>query len=295
MELQRYTFDGTVDLVKIAVVQLKSYEDIALQMNPNGYYVAYSGGKDSDVIRILCGLAGVKHELWHNHTTVDAPETVRYIRTIVRGENISQPYDRDGRPMSMWRLIVKKGMPPLRNVRYCCEVLKEYGGENRFAVTGVRKEESSQRSSREELEIVGKRKRDRKIFVGDNDERRREIENCRIRGRLTMNPIIHWHETDVWDFLKYYGCESNPLYKCGYKRVGCIGCPNSGAAGQLKQFGDYPKYKNMYIRAFDKMLKNHEKEFQWRSGEEVFDWWTGCASTAEKAEMIEENQITLFD
>lgn len=46
------------------------------------YYLCYSGGKDSDVIRILAQLAGVKHEIHHNLTTVDAPETIQYIKTI---------------------------------------------------------------------------------------------------------------------------------------------------------------------------------------------------------------------
>lgn len=42
------------------------------------YYLCYSGGKDSDCIRILAQLAGVRHEIHHNLTTVDAPETVQY-------------------------------------------------------------------------------------------------------------------------------------------------------------------------------------------------------------------------
>lgn len=47
------------------------------------YYVCYSGGKDSDVIRILADMAGVNYELHNNHTTVDAPETVYYIREVM--------------------------------------------------------------------------------------------------------------------------------------------------------------------------------------------------------------------
>ena len=36
----------------------------------DGFYVCYSGGKDIDTIRVLCELAGVKHELHHNLTTI---------------------------------------------------------------------------------------------------------------------------------------------------------------------------------------------------------------------------------
>ena len=56
-----------------AIERLKAFEP------DDGYYLCYSGGKDSDVIRILAQLAGVKHEVVHNLTTVDAPETVRYV------------------------------------------------------------------------------------------------------------------------------------------------------------------------------------------------------------------------
>lgn len=62
---------------KRAIQYLKSFEP---ESEP--YYLCYSGGKDSDTIRILSGLAGVKHDIVNNHTTVDAPETVRYIRSI---------------------------------------------------------------------------------------------------------------------------------------------------------------------------------------------------------------------
>lgn len=82
------------------------------------YYLCYSGGKDSDVIRILASLAGVKHDIVNNHTTVDAPETVRYIRSIP-GVQINYP------KKTMWQLIVDKLMPPTRLVRYCCAELKE--------------------------------------------------------------------------------------------------------------------------------------------------------------------------
>ena len=62
---------------KTAIERLKAFEP---QTEP--YYLCYSGGKDSDCIRILASLAGVNHDIVNNHTTVDAPETVRYIRSI---------------------------------------------------------------------------------------------------------------------------------------------------------------------------------------------------------------------
>jgi phosphoadenosine phosphosulfate reductase len=286
--VKRYTIDGEIDLVKIAIERLRSFEEFALEMNSAGYYVAYSGGKDSDVIRILCELSGVKYELWHNHTTVDAPETVRYIRGIVPKENITMP------EMSMWKLIVKKGIPPTRAVRYCCQVLKEGGGRDRFVITGVRRSESNMRSDRNVLEIKSGKKSNRKIFMDDNDEARRMFETCQSKGNRTLNPIVEWEKHDVWEFLEHYGCESNPLYQCGYDRIGCVGCPMAGNF-RKKQFNDYPKYKESYIKSFEKMLlKRFENGIEtklWGSGEEVFDWWISDKSMDYEL----DGQIDLFE
>lgn len=128
-----------------AIEVLKAFEP------EDGYYLCYSGGKDSDCIRILADLAGVKHELHHNLTTADAPETVRYVKSI---PNIII----DKPEISMWRLIEKKMVPPTRNVRYCCAELKERGGKGKVKVTGVRKKESRNRKENGGLvKILGKK------------------------------------------------------------------------------------------------------------------------------------------
>lgn len=59
---------------------IKTFEEVALQRNPVGYVVGYSGGKDSDVLVDLFRKSGVKFMVGHNHTTLDAPETVYYVR-----------------------------------------------------------------------------------------------------------------------------------------------------------------------------------------------------------------------
>ena len=90
-----------------------------------------------------------------------------------------------------------------------------------------------------------------------------------------LNPIIDWSDDDVWEFLEYHGCKSNPLYQCGYARVGCVGCPMS--SNQATEFARYPKYAQNYIRAFDRMIVKRQEdglETVWQTGQEVFDWWT---------------------
>lgn len=270
-----------IEKEKIAIDRIKSFEP------DDGYYVCYSGGKDSDVIRILSVLSGVKHELHNNHTTVDAPETVRYIRSI---PNIIIDYPK----YSMWQLIVKKGMPLTRLMRYCCSELKERNGVGRLRITGVRWSESVARSKNNDLiNIIGKpkdtlsraeeigldytlNKKGGVILSTDNSESRRMVEMCYRTRSTTLNPIVDWSDKDVWDFLHHYGCRSNPLYECGFCRIGCIGCVMSGKM-RYTEFSRYPKYKENYIKAFDRMLlRRDEKVYDrksWVNGEAVFKWW----------------------
>ena len=85
----------------------------------------------------------------------------------------------------MWDLIVKKQMPPLRTARYCCEVLKEGGGEGAF--TGDRsaaREESKERANRDFLEI---HKKKGAIYLNcDNEEDRRKLEICSLEGKKNI-------------------------------------------------------------------------------------------------------------
>ena len=283
------------ELEKRAIQRLKTFEP-----REEPYYLCYSGGKDSDVIRILAELAGVKHDIVNNHTTVDAPETVRYIRSI---PNVQISYPK----MTMWDLIVKKGLPPTRLMRYCCKELKERGGAGRVKITGVRWAESNSRKENAGLvRIIGKPKTVIQtaeennadftltnaggvVLNVDNAESRKVVESCYRTTSTMVNPIVDWDDNDVWDFLNHYGCKSNPLYECGFKRIGCVGCPMGGPASMKREFMRYPKYANMYTKAFDRMLVARAERGldnrAWRTGKDVFKWWIG----------ENPNQLSLFD
>lgn len=115
----------------------------------------------------------------------------------------------------------------------------------------------------------------------DSNENIELVKHCSTLAAVIVNPIIDWTDSDVWEFLKHYSCEANPLYQCGRKRIGCIGCPMQSNRKRIEEFERYPKYKNLYIRAFDKMLEAHpDKKLKYRSenGIDVFDWWTGFDS-----------------
>lgn len=275
-----------------AIRYLKTFEP-----KTEPYYLCYSGGKDSDVIRILAQLADVKHECKHSLTTADAPETVNYVKETIGAENIVRAYYDDGMQKTMWNLIPKKRFPPTRMARYCCEQLKEGVVAGRLKVTGVRWSESPSRKAKADfVRIIGKASEtmksaeedsDARISQGggvllrsDNADNRRLVEHCYRDRSTTVNPIVDWTDDDVWEFLHHYGCKSNPLYACGFKRIGCCICPLGGFASMRREADFFPKYREMYVSAFDRMLKERAKRgmknnVAWTDGESVFRWWIG--------------------
>ena len=278
------------------------------------YYLCYSGGKDSDVILTLAKIAGVNYEAVHNLTTVDAPETVHYIKshTDVR-------IDRPKR--TMWQLIPEKRMPPTQIVRYCCSELKERGGRFRKKITGVRWAESVKRKNNQGLvTVIGKEKTMRRlaeeagvdyeenahggmVLNHDNAKTRAFVDHCYRTTSVMVNPIVDWTDADVWSFLHHYGIRSNPLYEVeersgtfcprGRTRIGCIGCPMCRNKGMKRDFVDYPKYRDNYLRAFNRMIQARRNAglppfgydtYGELSAKQIMMWWVGD----------NPNQLSLF-
>lgn len=293
---------------------------LAAEMSQEYYHkpliLTYSGGKDSDVmlqLAIEC-LKPSDFEVLNSHTTVDAPETVYYIRDKFKElENlgikttVQKSYYPDGTPKTMWNLIVNKGVPPTRLMRYCCQHLKETSTPNRFVAVGVRESESTGRRNRDVFATRGLRKKDAYYYyyshikeVFDDDRQRRiggGIDNpneegpydCRFISKakknddLICNPIYKWTDTDVWDFIRDRGLKYNPLYDKGFQRVGCIGCPLAG--NQVQELEMYPKIKQIYIDTFQRMVERRRENgkgdtspygMTWKDGQSVYDWWIGC-------------------
>ena len=136
----------------------KSIERLKAFEPAEGYYLAFSGGKDSCVCKALCDMAAVKYDAVYRVTSVDPPELVRFIKEKHPDVKREVPRDKDGKVITMWNLIPKKMLPPTRLVRYCCQQLKESGGDGRLTVTGVRWAESVNRQRNQgEITVYGKK------------------------------------------------------------------------------------------------------------------------------------------
>lgn len=272
-----------MDKEQTAMERLRLASDMSLRLYGKPLLLTDSGGKDSAVICKLAENAGIPFDIVHSHTTADAPETVYHVRKRAKeyelkgvSYTIHYPTYKD-EPTSMWKLIPIKLMPPTRLARYCCAVLKETTGRDRFIATGVRWAESAARkNNRSSLEIVHADRKKKLLLNNDNDEDRRLFETCTLKGRRVCNPIIDWQESDVWDYLTDQHVECNPLY-C----EGCIGCPLASKA-RNKEFARWPKFPQMYINAFDRMIAERQRRGKidgawsndaWSNGVDVFHWW----------------------
>lgn len=251
--------------VEVAIKRLQMFEP------DDGYYLCFSGGKDSSVIKALADMAGVKYDAHYSLTSVDHPELVRFIKDKHPDVLFEVPRYKDGTRITMWNLIPRKKMPPTRVVRYCCDSLKEHGGEGRFCITGVRHAESAKRATRGGLEAANGSSRKRIQLDPDNPDNEEMVRICPTKGKHIINPIIDWEEDDVWEFIKAYNVPYCTLYDKGYKRLGCIGYPMS--TNKKNELEAYPKYKQAYIRAFDRMLKNRKEVADWETGQDVYNWW----------------------
>lgn len=274
------------DKVQVAIERLKSFEP------PEGYYLAFSGGKDSVVIKALADMAGVKYDAHYSLTSVDPPELVQFVK-MFHDVQIDAPKDKDGNRVTMWNLIPQKKMPPTRLVRYCCKELKEVGGQGRMVITGVRWAESSNRKNNQgEITVMTPKKKLKTelldsgnftqtdkggvVLNNDNEDSRKMVEQCYKQSKTVINPIIDWSTEEVWEFIKEYKVPYCKLYDEGYTRLGCIGCPMGTGESRRKDFERYPKYKQAYIRAFDRMLNNFDSGggYSWKSGQDVIRWYS---------------------
>lgn len=287
------------DKVSKSIERLKAFEPA------EGYYLAFSGGKDSVTCKALLDMAGVKYDATYRVTSVDPPELVRFIKDQHPDVIREVPRDKDGKPITMWNLIPRKMFPPTRIARYCCAELKESGGDGRLVVTGVRWAESSNRKANQGIAtIYGKKTRligglaenenffvnksGGVVLVNDNAESRRMIEQCYKRAKTTLNPIIDWSDSDVWEFIRAEHIPYCSLYDEGFHRLGCIGCPMAQKSGRTRDFLRWGKYKDSYMRAFEKMIERRKAWHMedpsrpiWKQGDnefeatalDVFNWW----------------------
>lgn len=178
------------DYIKESIDFLRQHEPL------EGYFVGFSGGKDSITTLELCRMAGVKHQAFYSCTGIDPPEMYAFIKKNYPEVKWLYP------KKSFWSLILKKG-PPFRMRRWCCDKLKKDPSRSnslKNRLMGIRAEESAIRASRPRIDK----------YIGN---------------RILLKPIFLWPEWAVWDFIEIRKLAYPALYDEGLGRIGCVICP----------------------------------------------------------------------
>lgn len=263
------------DKVEKAVALLRKVQPIALKYREFGMIGAFSGGKDSQVIRGLLNIAEVPHIMKYQWTTIDPPEVYHFVRDECPDVIIERPEE------TFWHLCLRHGILPTQYQRFCCRELKESRDTHCVTITGVRRAESYRRARRNEVEIQTRR-RHPDYVSGTYDEFNmyRDTHTDCIMGKdkLLVNPIIEWSTQDVWDFIRYMDLPYCSLYDNGYSRVGCLFCPMANRKSLYKMVQDYPKYVQAFIRLIHRirekrLAKGGYDVYQTLTDEQVFFGW----------------------
>lgn len=196
--------------------------------------LAYSGGKDSDVILELAKMAGIDYRAIYKNTTIDPPHTIAHCKS--KGVEIIPP------KKTFAKIIQENGLPT-RWSRFCCKFLKEYKIGDKV-ITGVRRSESRKRA-----------------------ERYKEPTQCRVypkgeRVEIFM-PILEWSNEDVKEFIAERGIKCHPLYYDEEgnfhveRRLGCLCCPLISKKKRIEDFKKYPNMIKFYARNAKIFLDTH--------------------------------------
>ena len=223
--------------------------------------MAFSGGKDSQVIYELCKMAGVKFQAYMNLTTIDPTVVLNFVKD-------RYPDCKKLKPQKSFFKWLESKQLPTRQIRWCCEKLKEIGGKDRVVILGLRKSESFKRSKRIEIS---------------------EDNNCKL-NKVILCPILDWGNSDVWNFIRLkigFWCE---LYDQGYKRIGCVGCPMGSYKSKIIDFRNNPRFKYPIIKAINKSIEKGRYQ-NFNNAEDVFTWWISGFSVKKYFE--QKNQLKL--
>lgn len=265
---------GFDDRLQYSIRLLRKAQKLALTYDSDdGFFLAFSGGKDSQALYHVAKLAGVRFRAHMNFTSVDPPQVIRFVRTCYPDVITHAPVK------SIFALAVDRGILPSMRIRWCCADLKESAGAGKVTLIGIRKQESTRRAKRHEIEVSNKQ------FSGDFDQfkkwqrktisakeaallRRMKREGKKVnedyfsvnqqdqvrcingQDSILISPIFNWTEKDVWYFLnevvRVPHCE---LYDQGYRRIGCILCPMSSPRQKQREMQDFPHVRRGWLNA----------------------------------------------
>ena len=256
------------DKIEYSINLLRKSEKMALKMDPeNGFYLAFSGGKDSQALYHIAKMAGVRFKAHMNLTSIDPPEVIRFVKKFYPDVELIKP------KMSIYDMALKKHMLPTRVMRWCCAEYKEMSGGGKVTLIGIRNSESARRAKRKEVSTEIKRKRTEESFDQWSKHEEKMVACVGGKDKILISPIINWTERDVWEFLNSNNIPHCSLYDEGYKRIGCILCPMSNRKQKIKDCKRFPHVQHKWIQTIQKLIDAGYINHNFQEAEFGFKWW----------------------
>lgn len=264
------------DKVKDSIMLIQRAEKLALKMSDeDGFWVGFSGGKDSQVLLDLVKRAGVKFKAVYNVTTNDPAENIRFIRKHYPEVEFQVP------PHSYFQMIERKGLPTMLN-RWCCAEFKERAGVGHVVLTGVRREESKKRAEYNEVTKWDKRNK-KGVNMNLDDMENNEFRCIEGKEKIMVYPILEWTEKDIWEYIRFR-LPINPCYS-KFSRVGCIFCPFARKSSIEEYISQHPKVYKSFLHAIERYINRSEAaKSHFSSAEDMFSWWRSKRSYKEWSE-----------
>ena len=254
--------------IEYSIDLIRKSEKMALKLDSdNGFYMAVSGGKDSQVLYHIAKLAGVRFKAHMNLTSVDPPEVIRFVKKEYPDVELIKP------KMSIYDMAKKKHLLPTRRFRWCCAEYKEMSGAGKVTLIGVRKQESARRAKREEISTYIKGNRNEETFDQWSEHEEQMVTCVGGKDKILVSPIIYWTERDVWEFLNANGIPHCKLYDEGYTRIGCICCPMSQYRQKIKEIKRWPHVRRNWLRTIQWLIDNGYIDHNFTDAETGFRWW----------------------
>ena len=254
--------------IRYSIELLQKAEPMALKLDPdNGFYMAVSGGKDSQVLYHIAKLAGVRFKAHMNLTSIDPPEVIRFVKQEYPDVELIKP------KMSIYEMAKKKCILPTKIMRWCCAEFKETSGAGKVTLIGIRREESVRRAKRGEISTNIKGKRTEETFDQWSEHEEQMVTCVGGKDKILVSPIIYWTKRDVWEFLNSNNISHCKLYDQGYTRIGCICCPMSQLRQKRKEIERWPHVKRNWLKTIQWLIDNGYVNYNFNDAETGFKWW----------------------
>ena len=205
---------------EIAIEFIRKYEP------PEGYFLGFSGGKDSVVLYDLTVKAGVKFQAYYS-LMPDPKELIQFILRNYPNVKIIKP------ERNIYQQVETR-FPPHRKSRWCCDYIKEKPSTKIpliHRLLGIRGEESPNRAKQGWI-------------------------NKRTRTRMNYHPIFDWLEWEIWDYIDFYNLPYCSLYDEGFSRLGCVICPIRSNKERAKYRERFPVEHRLFEKACLKWWDN---------------------------------------